>query len=275
MAETKAPAWNMKGTLIIACNCEYGCPCNVNGRPTLGNCEGGWTWQIEQGVYGDVKLDGLNLGLYADWPAAIHEGNGVATTLIDDRANTAQRDALRALLEGRSGGPWAIFRKTFTELHGPNYVPYEVDSEGRLPRVRAGDALTIETEYIRNPVTKETIHPRLALPEGLLLKDAALVGSKRFTLRADKVQYDHSGRYAAFGFFQYFGPYRAPTEARARRRHRSPSGCARRSSQRATRNRPRRQGRLRSRMVPHRVAHRIRSSRRPACRGDRTRRSGR
>jgi len=81
-----------------------------------------------------------------------------------------------------------------------------VDSEGRLPRVRAGDALTIETEYIRNPLTKETIHPRLALPEGLLLKDAALVGSKRFTLRADKVQYDHSGRYAAFGFFQYFGP---------------------------------------------------------------------
>jgi hypothetical protein len=98
------------------------------GRPTLGSCEGGWTWQIEQGVYGDVKLDGLNLGLYADWPAAIHEGNGVATTLIDDRADTAQRDALRALLEGRSGGPWAIFRKPFTELHGPNYVPYEVDS---------------------------------------------------------------------------------------------------------------------------------------------------
>src|SRR5438552_11666817 len=32
MAETKAPAWNMKGTLIIACNCEYGCPWNVNGR---------------------------------------------------------------------------------------------------------------------------------------------------------------------------------------------------------------------------------------------------
>jgi hypothetical protein len=76
----------------------------------------------------------------------------------------------------------------------------------RLPRVRGGDALTIETEYIRNPVTKETIHPRLALPEGLVVKDVALVGSKRFTLRADKVRYDQSGRYAAFGFFQYFGP---------------------------------------------------------------------
>ena len=206
MAETKAPAWNMKGTLIIACNCEYGCPCNVNGRPTKGKCEGGWTWQLEDGVYGDVKLSGLSIGLYANWPAAIHEGNGVATTLIDERADAAQREALRSLVEGRSGGPWAIFRKTFTELGGPNYVAYEVDTENRLPRVLGGDALTIETEYIRNPVTKETIHPRLALPEGLLVKDMALVGSKRFTLSADKVRYDHSGRYAAFGFFQYFGP---------------------------------------------------------------------
>ena len=206
MAETKTPIWNMKGTLIIACSCEYGCPCNVNGRPTLGHCEGGWTWQIEQGKYGDLKLDGLNLGLYADWPAAIHEGNGVATTLIDDRADPAQREALRSLVEGASGGPWAIFRKTFTELHGRHHVRYEVDIETRLPRVRGGDALTIETEYIRNPVTKETVHPRLELPEGLLAKDLALVGSKRFIVAADKVRYDHSGRYAAFGFFQYFGP---------------------------------------------------------------------
>jgi hypothetical protein len=44
------------------------------------------------------------------------------------------------------------------------------------------------------------------MPEGLLVKDIALVGSKRFKLNADKVRYDHSGRYAAFGFFQYFGP---------------------------------------------------------------------
>jgi hypothetical protein len=142
----------------------------VNGRPTTGKCEGGWTWQLEQGVYGDVKLGGL----------------------CDQRADAAQREALQSLVEGRSGGP--------------NYVPYEVDSETRLPRVRGGDALTIETEYIRNPVTKETIHPRLALPEGLVVKDCALVASKRFTLRSGKVQYDHSGRYAAFGFFRYFGP---------------------------------------------------------------------
>lgn len=206
MAETKTPAWTMKGVLIIACNCEYGCPCNVNGRPTTGKCEGGWTWQIEQGKYGELTLDGLNMGLYANWPAAIHEGNGVATWLIDDRADPSQREALAALVEGRAAGPWAIFRKTFKELHGPHVVRYEVQTESRLPTVRGGDKLAIETEWIRNPVTKETTHPRLALPEGLLVKDIALVGSRRFKLDAGEVGYDHSGRYAAFGFFQYFGP---------------------------------------------------------------------
>ncbi|HET8568011.1 MAG TPA: DUF1326 domain-containing protein [Candidatus Limnocylindria bacterium] len=203
MADTK---WRMKGKVVIACNCDYGCPCNVNGRPSTGKCEGGWTWVIEQGVYGEVPLDGLCLSVYANWPAAIHEGNGVATYLLDERANEAQRAALRTLAEGQAGGPWWIFRKTFTTLHGPEYVGYDVEIDAALPRVKAGGMLEIETEHIRNPVTKETVHPRLALPEGLVLKDAALIASKKFALKGEHVAYDHSGRYAATGYFQYFGP---------------------------------------------------------------------
>ena len=206
MADTKAPAWMTKGTITIACNCDYGCPCNVNARPTYGHCEGGWTWRIEQGRFGDTTLDGLSIGLYADWPKAIHEGNGIATCLIDERADEGQRAALTALLEGRAGGPWAIFKKTFTELNGPEFVRYDVSVDGLLPNVRAGETLDIEYEHIRNPVTKETIHPRVVLPEGLVVKEAALVGTKRFTLKGKRVSYDHSGKYGAFGFFQYFGP---------------------------------------------------------------------
>lgn len=199
-------AWRMKGQVVIACNCDYGCPCNVNARPTLGQCEGGWTWQIEEGLYGDVRLDGLHAGLYADWPKAIHEGDGVAICLIDTRANDDQRAALRALVEGQAGGPWAVFRKTFRELHGPEFVRFTVDTQGQLPRVSAEGVVEISTEFIRNPVTKETTHPRLALPEGLVVKEAALVGSSRFVVSHHSVRYDHSGRYAAHGYFQYFGP---------------------------------------------------------------------
>jgi len=76
-----ASTWTLKGTLMIACNCDYGCPCNVNGRPTAGKCEGGWTWHIESGSYGTTALDGLNFSIFADWPGAIHEGGGQAIRL--------------------------------------------------------------------------------------------------------------------------------------------------------------------------------------------------
>jgi hypothetical protein len=196
--------WTMKGRVVIACNCEVGCPCNVNGRPTHGDCEGGWVWRIEAGSYGQTKLDDLHLALFADWPAAIHEGNGVAAAFIDERADEAQRAALSALVSGQAGGPWGIFRKTITTLHGPTFQPFKSDF-GDVTRVRMSEILDLETEFIPNPVTGATIHPRIVLPEGLVVKDAALVRSKRFVLK-DTVAYDHSKSYAAVGFFEYFGP---------------------------------------------------------------------
>jgi len=206
MAASTALKWTIKGQVVIACNCDYGCPCNVNGRPTTGKCEGGWTWSIEKGSFGDVTLDGLIIGQYANWPAAIHEGNGVAVSFIDDRANDSQREALATLLDGQAGGPWAIFRNTYSELHGPRFVRFEVDGDTRLPKVVGGDALEVQMTYIVNPVTGETIHPRLVLPEGLIVKEAALTATKLFSLNDDNVKYDHSGRYGALGFFQYVGP---------------------------------------------------------------------
>ena len=205
MAELKPGTWMIKGTVMIACNCDYGCPCNVNARPTQGHCEGGWMWKIEEGAHGDVRLDGLHLALLCDWPKAIHEGNGVAIAIVDAGGDERQRAALKLLVEGTQGGPWGIFRKTFKELHGPRYLKFESDTASSLPRVQAEDVLTIQTEAIRNPVTQETVHPRLVLPEGLILKDAALGASTLFVVNDEHVRYDHSGHYAAFGYFQYFG----------------------------------------------------------------------
>ncbi len=66
--------------------------------------------------------------------------------------------------------------------------------------------MELATEFIRNPVTKESVHPRIAMPEGLVVKEAALLGSSTFTVTHDQVRYDHSGKYAATGYFQYVGP---------------------------------------------------------------------
>src|SRR5579862_5957636 len=100
--------WRMKGTVLIACNCDYGCPCNFNARPSHGNCEGGWTWHVTEGTYGDLSLAGLIFSVFVKWPGAIHEGNGEALILIDERADRAQREALSTLVTGEVGGPWGV-----------------------------------------------------------------------------------------------------------------------------------------------------------------------
>lgn len=196
--------WRLKGTIVVACNCDYGCPCNFNAMPTQGNCEGGWTWHIDEGQYGDVRLDGLNFSAFADWPGAIHEGDGEVLFLIDERANDAQREAITNLLGGKVGGPWGILVNTWTSVHGPELVPYELKLDGDRSTVRAGDSMELELEPIRNPVTGAEVHPRILLPEGFVFKDGSMMASRAFSVR-DGVSYDHSGKYAAFAPFDYEG----------------------------------------------------------------------
>jgi hypothetical protein len=193
--------WALSGTMIVACNCDYGCPCNVNGRPTTGKCEGGWTWRIDSGHYGETQLDGLALCVFADWPGAIHEGGGRAISFYDERADDAQREALVTLARGDAGGPWGVFSTTY-ELEEPQPLSFDVEVAGERSRFLIGDAAELEVEPIRNPVTGNDIHPRLELPEGLLVKGLDLFASKKFRV-GGKVAYDHSGRYAAMGAFQY------------------------------------------------------------------------
>lgn len=194
--------WRLKGTVVVACNCDYGCPCNFNALPTTGDCEGGWTWHIDEGHRGDVSLAGLNFSLYVDWPAAIHQGNGEALIVIDDRTDEAQRVALEGLVRGEDGGPWGILVNTITHFHGPVIAPYEVTIDEYRSTVRAGDTIELATEPIRNPVTNAEVHPRAILPEGFIIKEGAMVTSSIFRVN-DGVSYDHSGKYAAVGPFEY------------------------------------------------------------------------
>jgi hypothetical protein len=196
--------WSIRGTLIIACNCDYGCPCNVNGLPTTGKCEGGWTWHVDEGRFGETALDGLSFSVYADWPAAIHEGGGTAVSYLDEQADDEQRQALSTLIRGEAGGPWGIFINTY-ELDGPTAVPYEVDVAGERTSFRIGSVAELQVEPITNPVTGAEVHPTLLLPEGLVTKEAGLFRSSKFRVE-DGISYDHSGRYAAVCPFSYSGP---------------------------------------------------------------------
>ena len=197
--------WRLSGTVLVACNCDWGCPCNFNARPTTGKCEGGWTWHIDNGAYGATTLDGLNFSVYVNWPGAIHEGNGEGVILIDERANPAQRTAIETLLAGDVGGPWKILGWTWPKIHGPYATAYDITFDGVKSRMKCGDSVEIECGPIHNPVSGAESYPGVTLPQGIIFKKGDLGATTRFRVTRG-IEYDHSGQYMAVGPFEYAWP---------------------------------------------------------------------
>jgi hypothetical protein len=193
--------WRINGDVLIACNCDWGCPCNFNALPSKGFCEGGWIWMIEQGRVDDVDVAGLGTAVFAKWPGAIHEGGGRATCYIDERANASQRAALSRIVRGELGGPWGIFMKTYA-LAAPVPTRFDVRLAQHDSRATIGNLVELQLQTIRNPVTKAEAHPEMVLPEGLVVKRGSLAASTVFRVN-DELGLDHSGQYAAFGRFEY------------------------------------------------------------------------
>lgn len=193
--------WQVSGDVLIACNCDWGCPCNFNARPSRGFCQGGWIWLIERGHVDGVALDGLGVAVFAKWPGAIHDGGGLATSYLDERADEAQRAALGRVVRGELGGPWGLFIRTY-ELAAPAAARFDVRLAQHASRATIGEVVELELQKIRNPVSHAEVHPEVVLPEGLVVKRGSLAASAVFRVR-DSLGLDHSGQYAAFGRFDY------------------------------------------------------------------------
>ena len=171
--------WSFEADFLQACNCDYGCPCEFSAPPTRGFCEGTGAWRIIKGSYGDLALDGLAVAFAANWPKAIHEGNGTLALFIDERASAQQREAILTICSGQAGGlPFEILATTFSKVLDPIFAPIQFDLNGRDSSMRIGDALRIALEPIKNPVTKEPESVRIEHATGFIFKSAEAVSGK-------------------------------------------------------------------------------------------------
>jgi len=164
-------------------------------------------WQITEGRFGDVPLAGLSMCWLAHSPAALHKGNVTGLTLIDEKANSAQRAALTTLSEGKSGGPWVIFSAVTAHPLGPKFAPFQVETKALDSRVRIGDLYEVELGPILNPVTSEAEEIYLDKPTGFTGKRRTLGRTKVIRLKTEfnLLNYDHSGLYGEFSHFDYSG----------------------------------------------------------------------
>jgi hypothetical protein len=199
--------WRIVGEEVVSCDCAWGCPCQFNALPTNGRCEAIATFEIRQGYYGNVTLDGVRFVRVYSWPASIPEGNGTRLTIIDDRASADQRAALLALDGAKQGGLYfEIFASVCPNVLEPMFARLEIktDREHRRARVIIPDVLESRVEPILNPVTGEEHRARIVLPNGFEYNEAEVGNTVSFEVKApQQLAMRHQNTYAQLNAFDW------------------------------------------------------------------------
>ena len=194
--------WRVKATELANCNCAYGCPCQFNALPTHGFCEAAVAWQVDEGHFGDVRLDGLRMALTAHWPGPIHQGNGTLQLIVDERADAKQRDALLKIMSGQETDDmatmWWVYSAMSPNKPEPLFKPieFDVDVESRRGSFRVPGVVETTGEPIRNPVTGAEHRARIDLPHGFEYRIAEMGSAS--TKATGAVKLDLKNSYAQF-----------------------------------------------------------------------------
>jgi hypothetical protein len=130
--------WRLTGDWFDVCRCRVPCGCTFAQAPDEGQCDGILAWQIREGHYGDVTLDGLNLVAVASFEGNIWAGDTKAAIgfLVDERADDRQREALQTIFGGQAGGWPAGFAELIGDMRGWETAPVDIDIADDLARWR-------------------------------------------------------------------------------------------------------------------------------------------
>jgi len=194
--------WELKGRELINCTCEYGCNCQFNALPDKGHCHAVAGIIIDEGHYGETRLDGLRIAAIFKWPAAIHEGNGEAIAFVDERADPAQREALLKIMTGQDTAPFAtmfaVFASTVVTMHEPVFpkIDIAIDVDARRGRVVVPGYIEMTGRPIRNPISGADTRAQIVLPDGFEYELAEIGSASSRTTGPVRVEIDD--KYAQF-----------------------------------------------------------------------------
>lgn len=164
--------WMLKGRGFANCNCAYGCPCQFNSPTTHGWCEAVGSYEIDEGYFNDVSLDGTKFAVIFQWPGEVKDGNGKQQVIIDESASPEQREALEKIALGKSTEPGAthfyIFNSMVTQVFDTLYAPIEasIDVDARRATIEIEGIVESKGVPMKNPFTGEDKRAVIHLPEG-------------------------------------------------------------------------------------------------------------
>jgi hypothetical protein len=209
MASNGQTPWRIRGDHAGSCNCVWACPCQFNGYPDKGNCEAVLVWEVTDGHFGDVSLDGCRFGVAVHFPGALHEGNGTAQIVIGEGASDEQRDSILAMLSGQQGGDYfEIVSSILSEVREPIVAPIDldVDREARRGTFTLGPVSKGRIEPIVNPDIPDSgeHRVRIDLPDGFEYKQAEIGDTVEWSVNGDApLSFSHEHSYAQMYEFEW------------------------------------------------------------------------
>jgi len=165
--------------------------------------------RIDEGYFGDVRLDGMKWAGVVVWPGPIHEGHGELQPVLDEASTPEQREALLKIMAGEETEPGATFFQVFASMidkvREPLFRPieFEADIARATGRFRVAGLVDSTVEPIRNPVTGAPHFAKLTLRSGFEFTEAEFASS---TVKATApISLDWSGRHAHLAMIHLTG----------------------------------------------------------------------
>lgn len=143
---------SLRGNYLESRTCDvYTGPCFANSQVGLGGHEAILAWNVESGTFQGVDLSGLNVVMAVRANDTLGFGGGLEVSpdiiksviLVDERANTAQREALVGLAKKRAA---RVVGEVVRVAAAP--IAIDVDQAEGVAHLKAGKEASLTTRKI-------------------------------------------------------------------------------------------------------------------------------
>jgi hypothetical protein len=198
--------WKISGDYFEACNCDSTCPCIFLADPDQGDCRLALAWHVDEGHFGETRLDGLGVVGIVHTPGNMLTGpRWRAGFYFDERATPEQRQALEKIFSGEAGGFWANIAPLVGERFETKTAPIQIEVNGKQRRVTIPNTLDLVVAGTQgaNPELEATVtNPALYAAPGF---DPVIARSERYTYDDHGITWDNTGHNAFYSRFEYAG----------------------------------------------------------------------
>jgi hypothetical protein len=190
-------AWTVSGEWLDTCNCANPCPCWVNEKPTLKDCQDLIYFHVEKGRYGDVVLDGADLvGVSLSPPDSTMGGAAKSKTYVlanlylSDKLSPEVAQAMETIFTRYL----VMVPQGSAKTHAVKHVAMQCSLTAEGARVSIPDVLELDVRRTQEPFGRDTSKAKFS--------GKSVSGEqKRYDFSDDGISWKLSGRNASFAPF--------------------------------------------------------------------------